>query len=129
METNTPIIDRAKLRRAFRLMRKRGLVARQGFTCCNTCGQSQIAVENPRPTRWAFYHKQDAEHLPAGPLWIGYGSFDADGTQGTDRLEVGAIVRDCLVRAGLEPSWDGDPDMKIMVIGRRSSLAKNGGTT
>lgn len=115
------LIDRDKLRKAFALMRKKGVVAKMNWKCCQTCGIAAIAESAPRPLRYAFYHRQDAEALPGGPLYIAFGSLNKGGDQGRAALEAGNIVRDCLVRAGFEPTWDGTTAHRIVIGGFNKS--------
>lgn len=117
------LIDRIKLRKAFALMRADGLVARMNFACCQTCGIAELSdvTRFPRPLGYAFYHKQDAEALPGGPLYIAFGSLNKGGDQGRAALEAGNIVRDCLVRAGFEPTWDGTTAHRIVIGGFNKS--------
>lgn len=81
--------DYDRLAAAFADLEESGVVARMNFTCCNTCGTTEIddertpdpdAAEGAYPFReWAytFFHSQDAERLADGPadLFLTYSSF------------------------------------------------------
>lgn len=81
--------DYERLAAAFADLDTQGLVARMNFTCCNTCGTTEIDDERtpaddvvpgkyPFP-EWAytFFHQQDAERLAEEPttLFLTYSSF------------------------------------------------------
>lgn len=81
--------DYDRLAAAFADLEASGVLARMNFTCCNTCGTTEIddertpdhdAPEGAYPFReWAytFFHSQDAERLADAPadLFLTYSSF------------------------------------------------------
>lgn len=110
-----------RLTAAFRELNSAGVVARENFECCNTCARSaigaEIGVENSDRAAegldpvhgFVFYHAQDAERLQP------YLGFDAVGAAGAEaKAAVGREIVEALRRHGLEPEWNGDPDMKIL---------------
>ena len=122
-------LDRAPLNHAFRLMRAKGLIARQNYLCCGGCAGAQIAngleqlatVEtdydgSSRVAGAVFYHRQTADRLKAtGQGLLYYGPVDAQsiGEVGRPAGEVGVLVTAALAEAGVSFRWDGDPDKAI----------------
>ena len=50
---------KGKINNMFKLLRRKGYIARQNFNCCSSCGWAEIGeVEKA-----VFYHRQDAENL------------------------------------------------------------------
>jgi len=96
---------RARLNSAFRDLRKSGFVARQNFTCCQSCGLAAL----PKGTEnYAFYHRQDAACLRDArkPDQVGvHLAWGGDGEQ------VAAAMR----RAGLTVDWNGSESRRIWV--------------
>jgi len=120
-------VNRENLSTAFKLMRKAGLIARQNFTCCSSCGGYAMAerVKEMTPERrtkvkgCVFYHSQDAARLrEGGNLYLGYGPVGVHevGDFGLPTEEVGALVVKALASAGLSYEWDGKPSSRIEVI-------------
>jgi hypothetical protein len=107
-----PITDSDRLTLAFTALDAAGIVARESFTCCQTCGHSEIGGEAPPGARgYTFYHQQDAEGAAAGgALFLAYGSFGA--ARDTD---TGAEISAALTRQGLTVDWDGDVGRRIRV--------------
>src|SRR5262249_2311741 len=80
---------------AFRELSAAGIVAREDFTCCQSCGLAEIGAEVPddeKPRGYAFYHHQDAQGAAeGGGLFIAYGLFGQPPT-----AEIGREVADSL---------------------------------
>jgi hypothetical protein len=89
-----------------------GIVARQHFSCCGTCGASEIHDELEQaekaglPVRgFTFFHVQDTEHAVGGEwLYLSYGSADRDQVAS---VAIGHEVVSMLTRHGLAPAWNG----------------------
>jgi hypothetical protein len=104
--------DCDRLDAAFAELEHAGIVARQHFSCCATCGAEEIhdeihdATREGQPPRgFTFFHIQDTEHAVAGEsLYLSYGSANRDRTEA---LAIGQEVVETLSRHGLEPSWNG----------------------
>jgi hypothetical protein len=112
--------DKAALTAAFKMMRTFGLLARQNFLCCQSCGCAEVdnivaekrKKKKPVPLGYCFYHGQDAERLRYdGKVHLAYGSIDNDG----DSTAVGHIIAHCLDRSGLSFKWDGSRYTRIEV--------------
>jgi hypothetical protein len=106
------VTDCDRLDAAFAQLDGIGIVARQHFSCCGTCGAHEIhdeidqAEKAGRPARgFTFFHVQDTEHAIAGEsLYLSYGSVDPDRSAA---LAIGHEVVDVLGRHGLSPAWNG----------------------
>jgi len=100
--------DCDRLDAAFAELDGLGILARQHYSCCGTCGSNDIRVEMGQVTAargFTFFHIQDTEHAVGGEfLYLSYGSANADRT---DAVAIGREVVDTLSRHGLRPSWDG----------------------
>ncbi|WP_420145434.1 DUF6891 domain-containing protein [Sphingobium sp.] len=112
--------DCDRLDAAFAAMEAEGIVARQNFTCCGTCGATEIwdeietaqdegiAVEG-----YAFFHMQDTEAAVEGHgLYLNYGACD----QSEDAaIAIGHRVVEQLEAHGLTAAWDGRWDQRIAI--------------
>jgi len=100
--------DCDRLDAAFAELDGLGILARQHYSCCGTCGSNDIRIEMGRATAargFTFFHIQDTEHAVGGEfLYLSYGSATADRS---DAVAIGREVVDTLSRHGLRPSWDG----------------------
>jgi len=99
------------------------VVARQHFTCCQSCGHAEIGHEIAQALQlrgaagailgYAFYHWQDTESaVDDGTLCLAYGA-TRDGKAAA--LEVGHSIVRALKEAGLSAEWDGDLGRRIVV--------------
>jgi hypothetical protein len=115
-----------RLDRAFASLERAGIVARQHFSCCGTCGAAEIsdeieAARARRPVRgYTFFHVQDTESAVAGDgLHLAYGAASADGITEEQwnraAIAVGHEVVAALRAEGLDASWSGDLDERIHV--------------
>ncbi|HUQ54176.1 DUF6891 domain-containing protein [Lentzea sp.] len=106
--------DPERLTRAFAALDAAGIIARENFTCCRTCGHAEIGDEAGPGTRgFVYFHSQCTEAAVAGRgLTLLYGGFD-DSEETT--AAVGAEVVAALEAAGLSVVWNGDPGRAITV--------------
>lgn len=110
--------DCDRLDAAFAALERSGVVARQHFTCCGTCGLAEIDREiaaagtKTGPVRgYTFYHWQDTEAAVDGyGLCLYYGAC-VDGE--APALAIGREIVAALERQGLKPEWDGSWDRRI----------------
>jgi hypothetical protein len=75
--------DKSRLNALFRRLRKDGLMARQNFSCCMSCGCFEIATDygdlrdqgqGEALKGYVFYHKQDTDGLKrTGRLALRFG--------------------------------------------------------
>jgi hypothetical protein len=103
--------DCDRLDQAFDALEEEGIVARQNFTCCQTCGHYEIGgeiaqaeAEGRQVRGYTFYHMQDTEGACAsGFLCLAYGMHG----NGEGTVRVGQRIVRALEQAGLTVEWDG----------------------
>jgi hypothetical protein len=114
------VTDCDRLDAAFVELERGGIVARQNFTCCGTCGQAEIGAEMRDaevagcPVRgYVFYHIQCTESAVDGHgLYLHYGA-TAEGKKAT--AAIGEAVVKVLDRHGLKAEWNGQPSQCVLV--------------
>ena len=118
-KTWTHETDCDKLDEAFAELDRKGIVARQNFTGCQTCGHTEIGNEIDdalefRPVRgYVFFHQQDTEHVvEMDKLYLAYGSVDG---KEDDSVDIGYEVMAALRRAGLLVEWNGMIQKRICI--------------
>lgn len=112
--------DCDRLDAAFAELDRSGVVARQHFTCCGTCGLAEIDREiaaaeagGVRTRGYTFYHMQDTEAAVEGyGICLYYGSCEEG--EAAD-LAIGREIAAELKRHGLRPEWNGSLDRRIEV--------------
>lgn len=109
--TWTHVTDNDKLDEAFAELDRSGIVARQHFTCCQTCGHTEISYEIGRTTvyrtvrGYVFFHSGDTDHVLGNDvLYLAYGT--PNGTD-DDGVQIGHEVVAVLRRYGLSVEWNG----------------------
>lgn len=115
-----PVTDCDRLEQAFSSLEAAGIVCRQNFTCCGTCGSSEIwdEIDEVRSAGapvhgYAFFHMQDTESAVDGyGLYLAYGAVE-DGERAA--VDVGRRIADEVSRAGLQVDWDGSWAKRIGV--------------
>jgi hypothetical protein len=115
--------DCDKLDEAFAELDRNGIVARQNFTCCQTCGHTEIAYElgktsvHRRVRGYVFFHQQDAEHVANNDtLHLAYGGFDHNFDNNDDKAvaiahEVAAVLK----KHGFAIEWNGQITKRICI--------------
>lgn len=110
------VTDVDRLEAAFAALDASGVVARGDFTCCQTCGNSEIGGEVPAGASaegYVYFHGQDTEHAAeGGALLLAYGSF-AGGDE--EAGAVGRRVAEELRARDLRVVWDGSVRQRIAV--------------
>lgn len=114
------VTDCDRLDAAFAALEAQGVVARQDFSCCNTCGSAEIGAEmddmraaGRMPRGYAFYHMQDTESAAQGyGVYLSYGA--ANGAD-ADGLAIGREIAERLTAHGLTVNWDGRINKRIGV--------------
>lgn len=106
--------DPERLTRAFDALQESGITAREHFTCCRNCGQSEIGAEGgPDARGFVYFHTQCTDSAAAGRgLTLYYGGFD--GSSETTAA-VGREVVAALAAVDLPTRWDGSPDQAITI--------------
>ena len=106
--------DPERLTRAFTALEEAGITARENFTCCRGCGQSEIGAEaGPEARGFVYFHSQCTDSAASGHgLTLLYGGFD--GSPETTAA-VGHEVVAALEAVGLTTEWDQDPSRAVTV--------------
>lgn len=120
--------DCDRLDAAFEELNAAGIMARHHWTCCNTCGRAAIPEEYERLggfwgatpiIGYTFYHVQDSESaVEGGGICLNYGTTTQPDTEEKEvaaSLAVARRVCDVLCKHGLQATWDGSIERKIMV--------------
>lgn len=115
------VTESDRLTTAFRDLDRAGIVARENFTCCQSCGTSEIgaeAIAGESPRGYVFYHHQDAEVAAGGGgIYLAYGILH-DGTampDPADTAAIGAQIVEVLRRHELSVEWNGEAGKRIFV--------------
>jgi hypothetical protein len=114
------VTDCDRLAEAFADLEAQGIVSRQNFSCCGTCGADEIEDEmqaarsQGRKVRgYTFFHMQDTEHAAAGTgLYLSFGS--SSGKLLSETL-TGFKVSRTIRRHGLKTKWNGSLFTRILV--------------
>ncbi|MGE5830625.1 MAG: DUF6891 domain-containing protein, partial [Micromonosporaceae bacterium] len=104
--------DCDRLDAAFADLAAAGILARQHFSCCGTCGANDIreAMQQAEKDGYAsrgytFFHLQDTEHAVAGDgLYLSYGARHPDEAAA---VAIGHEIVMVLRAHGLAPTWNG----------------------
>jgi hypothetical protein len=112
--------DCDRLDAAFADLERAGIVARQDFSCCGTCGAGEIWGEMEKVGRqgvdvrgYAFYHMQDTENAVEGSgLYLNYGAVH----EGKDAaLAVAREIVAAIQHRGLNVVWDGSWRNRVFI--------------
>ncbi|HEX8905836.1 MAG TPA: hypothetical protein VF771_13380 [Longimicrobiaceae bacterium] len=114
------VTDCDRLDAAFAELERRGIVARQNFSCCMNCGTSEIwgevadaQAEGRVIHGCTFYHEQDTQRAAeGGGVFLAFQASE-EGDQAAVR--VGREIVDVLRAHGLSPEWTGTADRRIDV--------------
>ncbi|MGW0732446.1 DUF6891 domain-containing protein [Streptomyces sp. NPDC002851] len=106
--------DPERLTRAFTALQEAGITARENFTCCRSCGDSEIAAEGgPDARGFVYFHSQCTDSAAAGHgLPLLYGGFDVSPETTT---AIGHEIVAALGTVGLHTEWDQTPGQVITV--------------
>jgi hypothetical protein len=106
--------DPERLTRAFTALETAGITARENFTCCRTCGQTEIGgVGSPDARGFVYFHSQCTDAAAGGyGLTLLYGGFD--GSPETT-ASIGREVVAALEETGLSVEWNGEPRQAITI--------------
>ncbi|MEV0824051.1 DUF6891 domain-containing protein [Nonomuraea rubra] len=126
------VTDNDRLSLAMGELAMAGIVAREHYTCCMSCGIAEMGREISELSGvrgYVFYHEQDVERAVAGGgvyLAFGPGELGGEGERGPgggfrgegERRPGGGIGREIvevLRRRGLQVEWCGDDGQRIEV--------------
>lgn len=111
--------DCDKLDEAFAELDRNGIVARQHFTCCQTCGHTEIGYEIGKATvhrtvrGYVFFHAQDTESvIETDKLYLAYGT---PNDNADDAVQIAHEVVATLRRYGLSVEWNGLIQKRICI--------------
>ena len=112
--------DSDRLAAAFTALEAAGIIARQNFSCCGSCGSAEIwdELEAVRAaggpvSGYAFFHMQDTDHAVDGSdLYLNYGA-SVDGEDAA--LAVAHEIVEHLQAHGLQTTWTGSWNQRIGV--------------
>ncbi|MEY9876987.1 hypothetical protein ABH931_006509 [Streptacidiphilus sp. MAP12-33] len=106
--------DPERLTRAFAALEASGITARENFTCCRSCGQSEIGAEaGPDARGFVYFHSQSTGSAACGRgLTLHYGGFDNSSETTT---AIGHEIVSALTAVGLPTEWNHDPGRAITV--------------
>lgn len=112
------VTDCDRLDAAFAALEADGIIARQNFTCCTTCGTTEIwdevqeASDAGLPARgYTFYHFQDTDAAVEGHgVFLAYGACEKGDTAA---LNVAQEIVAALEAQGLSPTWSGSWSERI----------------
>lgn len=102
--------------KAFNCLRKKGILARQNFLCCQTCGSYDLNEQMKKLNKkgYTFYHKQDNDRLlRTGQCYLAF-----------DSLETGKLVYKCLKQFNLNVEWNNDENTRIFIKGEFNANKK-----
>ena len=111
--------DCDRLDRVFTTLESMGVVARQDFTCCQTCGHSEIWDEMKEASKsrevigYTFYHHQDLERMAdSGSCYLAFGACEDN-----DELKkkVAELICQALKEEGFKVDWEGSLDKRILI--------------
>lgn len=114
------LTDCDRLNAAFAALEADGVISRQNFSCCGTCGAAEIwdeiaeAEKEGRSARgYTFFHMQDTESAVEGyGLYLNYGACE-EGEAAA--VAVGKEIVAQLAAHGLQTDWDGSLSKRIGV--------------
>jgi hypothetical protein len=117
------LTDNDRLARAGMALEANGIVFRENFTCCQTCGFGEIADEidetmvlGSNVRGFSFFHWQDTEGAVNGHgLCLSYGAAGdfSNSSYEAAALAVAHEITEALAREGLNASWSGDLARRI----------------
>jgi hypothetical protein len=110
--------DCDRLDAALTELERDGIVCRQNFSCCGTCGSTEIwdeineaEKEGGKPRGYLFYHEQDTESaVEYGSLFFNYGAIQEPREA---QVAIGREIERALQRQGFTVDWDGSLEKRI----------------
>ena len=106
--------DCDRLTKVFKELSANGIVAKEDFSCCGTCGASEIGeYAKEGDYGYVFYHNQDTDGaLETGTLYLGYGRI---GMIGKSNKEIAQEVVIQLRKEGFDVKWNGSTSQRILI--------------
>lgn len=114
------VTDCDRLDQAFKDLESQGIISRQNFSCCGTCGTAEIldemgiAGKSGKIVRgYTFYHMQDTESAVEGDgIYLNYGSIHNNFLA---QILAGYKIVKTIKRHGLKTEWNGDLRKRIFI--------------
>jgi hypothetical protein len=112
--------DCDRLDQAFIDLEKQGIISRQNYSCCGTCGSGEIwevmvalQSEGKKVRGYTFYHEQDTQQAVDGEgLYLNYGSIEENVPA---QIEIGHEIVQVLNQHDLATDWNGELQYRIFV--------------
>lgn len=112
--------DCDRLDDAFAELDRSGIIARQHWTCCQTCGHTEIKYEIDEMTEYrtvrgyTFFHQQDSEFaVEKDMLYLAYGTVDMEDDEAV--LAIAHEIVTTLRRYKLAVEWNGTIQKRICI--------------
>lgn len=108
------ITDCDKLTKAFKELSSNGIVAKENFTCCQTCGSSEISdYAEKQDYGYVFYHQQDTERaVEGGGVYLSYGHI---GLAKKSMKELTEQIMKTLEKNELKVIWNGQTNTRMLI--------------
>lgn len=111
------LTDCDRLDNAFNELNSIGIISRQNFSCCGSCGSLEIVSEMdkyPHAIGYCFYHQQDTERAVFySDMCLSYGSHNF---QEDSAIEIGHRIQQVLNTHGLKTVWNGELKYRIQIV-------------
>lgn len=114
---------RERVRKAFVELRKKNILARMNFMCCQSCAGYQLGDDAKKRNAkgWVFWHNQDEDSFQRNhTLFIAFTGVDESGAKpkkANKTVTIGRELYDALKAQGLYVDWNGSKDRRIEVVG------------
>jgi hypothetical protein len=120
LQSNQELNTNERITAAFAALNKQGILAKQNFTCCGSCGHGEAywaakeRQEQGLPSHgYAFYHQQDTESGVAGHgLHIAFGSLVDDDAA---RVAIGAEISQAFTHFGIDHDWNQSAGTRLYI--------------
>jgi hypothetical protein len=100
-----------KIKRAFKELKKQGIIAKMSFKCCQNCALTAIHDKKGNNVGCVFYTHQDTESFQKdGKLYLSFSAFNGN------HAGIAATVINALTKVGLSPQWNGNINTRIQVL-------------
>lgn len=113
-EKSWAVTDCDKLSEAFSELSNHGIVAKENFTCCQSCGSYEIfEYAQQGDYGYVFYHEQDTERAVEGQgIYLAYGHI---GVAKKSLSEITEQIVQTIEKHGLKVDWNGSSKTRMLV--------------
>ncbi|MDO5077175.1 hypothetical protein [Corynebacterium sp.] len=105
---------------AFAELEELGVIAKENFACCQTCGHDEILLQVRDPQQWkgyVFFHQQDAEDI----FETGEGALAFGHAPGGTDLDIAELINGTILpvlhKHHITATWNGSPRTRILLSG------------